>query len=415
MCYHPRIGYFIVPRHWIELLDLWNRQPGNIDDVPCKATAIVILNKLIDLKLARDADAPIMRKRKRKLPSIANNITAPLDAEVYPTYRCNNNCRFCSSKNRSINEYGRLDLRYEYLDVIAERLDEAGVFNVGIVGGEPFLYSHLEDLVDALIRRGVHVHLTTNGSSTADRIAGICREGVHIAVSIHGVGHQEHERVTGRSGSFLQAIQTVSFLARRGIPFRIISVVENPLLSKIKMMAKYWADLGAAEVTFCRVTRIGKARRYEARQWDSRAIAQFETLFDHNTRQCRFNMRAGLPFRLSSPPHGQTAPPYIKTGGRCDAGVRGLYIDPSGDLYPCDLLASKEYRLGNILGDEWPNLLASSRVLSMLRTLQSPESCKSCDFFQACRGGCPGLRAEFDGNLTLPMLHCPFSNGLELS
>jgi len=144
--------------------------------------------------------------------------------------------------------------------------------------------------------------------------------------------------------------------------------------------------------------------------WDAESIIRLETMFDDVTGGCRIKIHTGLPFRLSIPPDNQRAPFYIKHGNRCDAAIRGLYVAPSGDVYPCELLAREKYKLGNLLSDEWPEFLRSSPVLSFLRALQSPESCMDCNYFHICRGGCPGLQAENDAKLTLPMLHCPFAN-----
>ena len=259
ICYHPKIGYLTVSDTWIDLLNLWAREPPNMTEVACSATALVIANRLIELELAGDMDEPIEAKYERPLPYLGDGIVAPLDAEIYPTYRCNHNCRFCSSGDRVFGTDDKRDLPREFINEIAERLNNVGLFNVGIVGGEPFLYPHLEQLIDALIAKGMHVHLTTNASFSPDRIAAVCRNGLHLAVSIHGDGPEENDRLTGRPGSFSRAIQTTSFLVRKGIPVRIISVIETPSVENIRKLAKRWIDLGVAEMTFCRVIRTGKA------------------------------------------------------------------------------------------------------------------------------------------------------------
>jgi len=169
-------------------------------------------------------------------------------------------------------------------------------------------------------------------------------------------------------------------------------------------------DLGVAEMTFCRVIKTGKARQYNMDAWDAESIIRLETMFDDVAGESRIKIHTGLPFRLSVSPDNQRAPFYMKYGNRCDAGIRGLYVAPLGDVYPCELLAQEKYKLGNLLSDEWPEFLRSSPVLSFLRTLQSPESCMDCNYFHICRGGCPGLQAEDETKLALPMLHCPFAN-----
>lgn len=215
VCYHSRIGYFTVSETWIDLLDLWDCKSRNMTEVACSATTLVIANRLIELKLARDTGKPIDTKRKRPLPYLGDGIVAPLDAEIYPTYRCNHKCTFCSSGDRVFGTDDKQDLRREFIDEIAERLNKVGLFNVGIVGGEPFLYPHLEQLIDALIAKGMHVYLTTNGSSSPDRIAAICGSGLHLAVSVHSDGPEENDSLTGRAGSFFESHTDDQFLGAK--------------------------------------------------------------------------------------------------------------------------------------------------------------------------------------------------------
>lgn len=133
---------------------------------------------------------------------------------------------------------------------------------------------------------------------------------------------------------------------------RIISVIETPSVEKIRKLAKRWADLGVAEMTFCRVIKTGKARQYNMDAWDAESIIRLETMFDDVAGESRIKIHTGLPFRLSVSPDNQRAPFYMKYGNRCDAGIRGLYVAPSGDVYPCELLAQEKYKLGNLLSDE---------------------------------------------------------------
>jgi len=409
VCYHPHIGYFSVSETWINLLDLWDRKPRNTLDIECQATASVIAHKLIELGLAKETFGIAKTKRKRPLPSLADGITAPLDAEIYPTYRCNYRCRFCSSgeKTPGVNEKG--DLPREIIGDLADRLDAVGLFNIGIVGGEPFLYSHLELLVDELISKGMHVHISTNGSIQPERIAGIYQPGLHLAVSVHGYGPEENDRLTGHKGSFTKALRTVEYLVQHDIPIRIISVIETPSEERIRRLAKRWANVGVSEMTFCRAIRIGRAKFLNLGNWDAESIERLERLSFDVFDNCSIKIHTGLRFRLSDAPEEQRASFYFKQNKRCDAGIRGLYIDPSGDLYPCESLARVQYRLGNILDDLWPELLKSSPIIRSLRNLRTPEACAGCSYLNVCRGGCPALSAQDNDDLSLPTMYCPFS------
>jgi radical SAM protein with 4Fe4S-binding SPASM domain len=410
ICYHPRIGYFAVPDLWIDLFDARNRQSGDFSAAASPAKSADIRKRLLELGLVSDDVEPTAIQYKRPLPDFGEETTAPLDAEIYPTYRCNHNCRFCSSGDRVSRSDDYQDLPPEWIDEIAERLDKVGLFNVGIVGGEPFLYRHLDRLIDALISRGMQVQLTTNASVSPYKIAAVYRSGLHLAISIHGANAEENDLLTGQPGSFSRAVRAISYLIREGIPVRIISVIETPSVERIRRLAKYWYDLGLTEMTFNRAIPIGKARQYQYKMWDAESILRLEGFANETNGDCHIKIHAGLPFQLSVSPQDQGTPFYLKADKRCDAGIRGIYIDPSADLYPCELLAKEKFKLGNLLSDNWPELLINSPVLSYLRSLSTPNTCLVCSYADICRGGCPGLQDDDETRISLPMPLCPFTN-----
>jgi radical SAM protein with 4Fe4S-binding SPASM domain len=407
VCYHPSTGYFIVSNFIIKFFKFCNAQPVNWIDIEGSTLASNIAKKLIKLGLAIDTNEQICTKCERPFWKPSSENYPPLDAEIYPTYNCNYSCKFCSSDFIKLKNNSESDLPREFIGEIAEKLDFVGLFNVGIVGGEPFLYPHLKELIDELIDKGMHVHLTTNASIEPSKIADVYQSGLHIAVSLHEDDPQKNDNITGQRGSYNRAVRSIKFLQSKDIPVRIISVIEYPSIEKIQKMAKSWIDLGVEQVTFCRAIKIGKARLLDIGNWSAESICELENMEAELNRMVKLKIHTGLPFRITTPPENQEAPYYLKINNRCDAGIRGLYIAPSCDVFPCELLSNHKYKLGNILDDDWPNFLVSSPIISFLRNLKTPESCNACRYSSVCHGGCPGLGIE-DGDLLLPMLHCPF-------
>ncbi|MCS7337075.1 MAG: DUF3463 domain-containing protein [Verrucomicrobiae bacterium] len=78
--------------------------------------------------------------------------------QLEPTHACNLSCEGCGR----IREYAEARGQALTLEKCVAAADECGAPMVSICGGEPLLYEHIEELVDALLRRGRIVFICTN-------------------------------------------------------------------------------------------------------------------------------------------------------------------------------------------------------------------------------------------------------------
>jgi len=89
---------------------------------------------------------------------------------------------------------------------------------------------------------------------------------------------------------------------------------------------------------------------------------------------------------------GNTSPVcvYAPTCGR------SVVIEHNGDVYPCDHCVYPQYKLGNILSDTLPDMVAKSLRSGFGVTKKSalPRWCGECEVLPACHGGCPKHRFE---------------------
>ena len=64
-------------------------------------------------------------------------------------------------------------------------------------------------------------------------------------------------------------------------------------------------------------------------------------------------------------------------------------VEYNGDVYPCDFFVEKERKLGNIMKDEWEDLLNSEKYLGFGRQKSlMNKKCPSCDYLNLCMGDC---------------------------
>lgn len=83
--------------------------------------------------------------------------TAPELVDIKTTDYCPYGCSFCYQGSTEKGEHGSL----ENIQVIAERLAEAGVLEVAIGGGEPTLHPDFVETLKAFSSRGINANFTT--------------------------------------------------------------------------------------------------------------------------------------------------------------------------------------------------------------------------------------------------------------
>ena len=85
-----------------------------------------------------------------------------------------------------------------------------------------------------------------------------------------------------------------------------------------------------------------------------------------------------------------------KPAGLCTFAAHcssALMAEANGDLYSCDHYAFPAYRLGTLGQDRVEAMLQSGRHRAFVeRKGRLPDECRPCEFFTACRGGCPKHR-----------------------
>ncbi|MCJ7641037.1 MAG: anaerobic sulfatase maturase [Desulfobacterales bacterium] len=75
---------------------------------------------------------------------------------------------------------------------------------------------------------------------------------------------------------------------------------------------------------------------------------------------------------------------------------RAVVIEHNGDVYACDHCVYPQYKLGNILSDTLPDMVAKSlrSGFGVAKKSALPRWCGECEVLPACHGGCPKHRFE---------------------
>jgi len=125
----------------------------------------------------------------------------PLVLMLEPLHACNLRCNGCGR----IREYAdSLDRRLT-VEQCLDAADQCPAPVVSICGGEPLLYRPLPELISALIDRGRHIYLCTNGVLLERRLPELSRSRrLFINVHLDGMEHT-HDAACGKPGVFAAA------------------------------------------------------------------------------------------------------------------------------------------------------------------------------------------------------------------
>jgi hopanoid biosynthesis associated radical SAM protein HpnH len=139
----------------------------------------------------------------------------PLVLMLEPTHICNLACSGCGR----IREYADTIKEMMSLEECLQSVDECPAPVVTITGGEPFLYPHLFELIEEVLKRGKHIYLCTNALLLEKRLDSM-RPHPNFTLNVHLDGMEEtHDRILERKGTFKSAIAGIK--KAKSLGFRV--------------------------------------------------------------------------------------------------------------------------------------------------------------------------------------------------
>lgn len=135
----------------------------------------------------------------------------PLMISWLGSYACNANCRFCSSNEMNKTQPNNISL--ERAIEIAHEIGKAKTKIVGLMGGEPFVWPHLFEVIKVLTKYNVKTYIITNGLFLKENVEKIIKYKVDtVVVSIDSNNPKEHDDNRRVPGIYDKAIEGIEYL-----------------------------------------------------------------------------------------------------------------------------------------------------------------------------------------------------------
>ena len=248
-----------------------------------------------------------------------------LNGTVIVTYRCNARCTMC-------NRYKAPSLPEEELSIdTIKKLPK--MYFTNITGGEPFIRQDLKDIVRELYKKSDRIVISTNGFFT-DRIIELCKEfpNIGIRISIEGL-EQTNNEIRGLQDGFNRGYTTLKKLVEMGmkdVGFGMTVQDKNaPDLVPLYLLSNQM------NMEFATASLHNSFYFVEAKNiiHDRPMVAQnFENLINEllNSNSPKKWFRAYFNHGLINYIYGQ------KRLLPCDMSFDTFFIDPYGDVMPCN-------------------------------------------------------------------------------
>jgi Fe-coproporphyrin III synthase len=318
---------------------------------------------------------------------------------VHLTSKCNLRCAHCYTAGGAADFLSTV--------VVKKMIDEAaelGGESVTFSGGEPLLHPQIKDLFRHASRK-MSVSLLTNGT-LIDREWALYLSSlrdVRVQISLDGPRREVHDFVRGK-GAFDRTLKAIELLQNAGLGDRIVistTIMKNNIhgLGDIMGLAE---NLGVPLVRFLPLRRKGRAVECWEELGAGLSVADYEAFFDEALSSVEgktgsVRVSCGLSgFLLNA--SEDVAP----DGFWCPVG-RKLVVDAKGDVFPCVLMMSDGFLLGNVYQDTLPHIMASEKVLTLCKALAERrariETCSPCLWRNFCQAGCMGEALDEKGTI----------------
>lgn len=259
-----------------------------------------------------------------------------LNGTVIVTYRCNARCNMC-------NRYKKPSLPEEELSLeTIQKLPP--MYFTNITGGEPFIRTDLKEIVGELYKKSYRIVISTNGFFT-DRIIGLCKEfpQIGIRISIEGL-EQTNNQIRGLPDGFNRGYATLKKLVEMGMKDVGFGMTVQDINAK-DLVALYNLS-NEMNMEFATASLHNSFYFVEAKNiiHDRPLVAkEFENLINEllRSKSPKKWFRAYFNHGLINYIYGQ------KRLLPCDMAFDTFFIDPYGDVMPCNGTKDKEV-MGNL-------------------------------------------------------------------
>lgn len=280
----------------------------------------------------------------------------PNSAVVAVTYKCNSRCQMCNIwKKETVSE----------LPLFAFGKLPKGLDDINLTGGEPFLRNDMFEIVDLIIEKinPARITVSSNGYLT-ERILDFAKKVLEknyktvVMLSFSLDGPEEiHDSVRGVKGAFKMVERTISELKKIkyqniGLGYTFVAGNEKEYSFVYEFSKKHDILFGA--------TIAHNSDNYFSTQDNKKVNSEIVSEQIDQAIKERIGSfsktELGKCYYLNGLKHyAQTSKALLP----CDALRGSFFMDPEGNVYPCNIMTNS---IGNILENDFDDIWQSEKA-----------------------------------------------------
>ncbi len=265
----------------------------------------------------------------------------PTDVSIITTYQCQMRCKMCD-----IWQHPTDSAR----EITAKDLEFLPNFKfINVTGGEPFLRKDLHEIIDVCFKKSERVVISTSGYHV-DRIVKLAEAypNIGIRVSIEGLS-QTNDHLRGRESGFDRGLKTLFSLKRMGIKDIGFGItVSNNNSQDMLWLYELAKSMGLEFATAAFHNSYYFHKDDNAITNKEQVKADFAELIERLLKDNHPKSWFRAFFNLGLINYIDGNPRMLP----CEAGTVNFFIDPYGEVYPCNGLEEQYWKesMGNIKG-----------------------------------------------------------------
>lgn len=281
-------------------------------------------------------------------------LSAPSTVDAFLTRACNLKCSHCFSQG---GKPLRDELSFEGWISVLNQLEDVGVLQVRLNGGEPFMRRRIQDILLHLKHMRYFKVIITNGTMLDEKaVDAIVDSDIMPTISLDGATARIHDDFRGVPGAFDRTMRALRILQQKRVTYGINTCVHSGNIGQTEDMIELAIEHGAARISFLGLSEVGRL-----------AIT-------------KKNVVSGPEYLLLSLKLLRLARKYrdkieisetiVSRGVPLEsAGLFTCSIDSNGDVYPGNrVLGDTRYRIGSLRDAPLSKLWFSRRWIPFRKT-----------------------------------------------
>lgn len=338
-----------------------------------------------------------IKKLKDEIDNVKqiNHLSFPIQVSLYLNSTCQLNCKFCfyNEKRKTFKE---INTKEKWVELI-KKLKEYGLVYLSILGGEPTLYSDIDEILRVVDDLKIKTTITTNGYRVKETTLDLISNSKYITptISLQSVSDPTNKSLMGIESSY--AMTTIEKFLSKGKKPRINTVITNQTEKEICDIVDYCIEKKIPD--FYVDVYVDNHSNNNLRQRTFKEYREIKEnveryIISKNYQDKIFFQLQGCVFYSAYPESNEiyieTAYEKIKYG--CEAGNTKIEIMPNGDVYPCVMFGTEQYKYDNCFQKDIKDIWYNSDYINELRNYRCQhKKCQNCKFYEFCNGGCPAL------------------------